>query len=67
MCMIFHKKFFQLVTAPIPLFQTPQKIGLLSLEGFYVFPIVPWACFGMLGHAWACLGMLGFMFYMLHF
>ena len=30
MCMIFHKKIFQLVTAPIPLFQTPQKIGLLN-------------------------------------
>ena len=30
MCMIFHKKFFQWVTAPIPLFQTPQKIGLLK-------------------------------------
>ena len=28
--MIFHKKFFQCVTAPIPLFLTPQKIGLLS-------------------------------------
>ena len=27
--MIFHKNFFQCVTAPIPLFQTPQKIGLL--------------------------------------
>ena len=27
--MIFHKKIFQCVTAPIPLFQTPQKIGLL--------------------------------------
>ena len=27
--MIFHKKIFQWVTAPIPLFQTPQKIGLL--------------------------------------
>ena len=30
MCMIFHKKIFQCVTAPIPLFQTPQKIGLLN-------------------------------------
>ena len=29
MCMIFHKKNFQWVTAPIPLFQTPQKFGLL--------------------------------------
>ena len=29
--MIFHKKNFQCVTAPIPLFQTPQKIGLLSV------------------------------------
>ena len=28
--MIFHKKIFQCVTAPIPLFQTPQKIGLLN-------------------------------------
>ena len=28
--MIFHKKIFQCVTAPIPLFQTPQKIGLLK-------------------------------------
>ena len=27
--MIFHKKIFQCVMAPIPLLQTPQKIGLL--------------------------------------
>ena len=30
MCMIFHKKFFQCVTEPIPLFLTPQIIGLLK-------------------------------------
>ena len=30
MCMIFHKKIFQRVTASIPLFQIPQKIGLLK-------------------------------------
>ena len=29
--MIFHKKIFQCVTAPIPLFLTPQKIGLLKV------------------------------------
>ena len=34
MCMIFHKKIFQCVTAPIPLFQIPQKIGLLILTAF---------------------------------
>ena len=34
MCMIFHKKIFQCVTAPIPLFQTPQKIGLLKQKYF---------------------------------
>ena len=33
--MIFHKNFFQLVTAPIPLFQTPQKIGLFKNK-YYV-------------------------------
>ena len=33
MCMIFHKNFFQRVTAPIPLFQIPQKIGLLNSSG----------------------------------
>ena len=37
MCMIFHKKFFQLVTAPIPLFQTPQKIGLLKEQEIFDF------------------------------
>ena len=31
MCMIFHKKFFQCVTAPRPLFLTPQKTCLLKL------------------------------------
>ena len=31
--MIFHIKIFQCVTAPIPLFQTPQKIGLLKKWG----------------------------------
>ena len=31
MCMIFHKKNFQCVMAPIPLFQTPQKFGLLNI------------------------------------
>ena len=30
MCMIFLKKIFQCVTVPIPLFQTPKKIGLLK-------------------------------------
>ena len=30
MCMIFHKKIFQCVMTPIPLFKTPQKIGLLK-------------------------------------
>ena len=33
--MIFHKKNFQRVTAPIPLFQIPQKVGLLSLCGVF--------------------------------
>ena len=30
MCMIFNKKFFQYVTAPRPLFLTPQKTCLLK-------------------------------------
>ena len=38
MCMIFHKKIFQLVTATIPLFQTPQKIGLLKHFRFLFLP-----------------------------
>ena len=33
--MIFHKNFFQCVIAPIPLFQTPQKIGLLNIKFFF--------------------------------
>ena len=28
--MIFHEKFFQCLAGAIPLFLTPQKIGLLS-------------------------------------
>ena len=28
----FPQKIFQRVTAPIPLFQTPQKIGLLNKQ-----------------------------------
>ena len=31
--MIFHKNYFQCVTAPIPLFLTTQKIGLLMHVG----------------------------------
>ena len=30
MCMIFHKNFFQYVTAPRPLFLTPQKTHLFK-------------------------------------
>ena len=37
--MIFHKKIFQCVTAPIPLFQTPQKIGLLNYPESCIQPI----------------------------
>ena len=29
--MIFHEKFFQCLAGAIPLFLTPQKIGLLSV------------------------------------
>ena len=35
--MIFHKKIFQHVMAPIPLFQTPQKIGLLKEQEIFDF------------------------------
>ena len=31
--MIFHEKFFQCLAGAIPLFLTPQKIGLLNLSG----------------------------------
>ena len=46
--MIFRKKIFQCVTAPIPLFQAPQKIGLLknqtvvdteNLKEKFMFPL----------------------------
>ena len=30
--MIFHEKFFQCLAGAIPLFLTPQKIGLLRLQ-----------------------------------
>ena len=30
--MIFHEKFFQCLAGAIPLFLTPQKIGLLILD-----------------------------------
>ena len=30
-CMIFHEKIFQCVAGAIPLFLTPQKIGLLRI------------------------------------
>ena len=33
--MIFYKKNFQCVMAPIPLFQTPQKIGLLRQNIYF--------------------------------
>ena len=33
-CMIFHEKFFQCLAGAIPLFLTPQKIGLLRLKTF---------------------------------
>ena len=32
--MIFHEKFFQCLAGAIPLFLTPQKIGLLSQPRF---------------------------------
>ena len=45
MCMIFHKKIFQCVTAPIPLFLTPQKIGLLkeiaTCSTFWIWKLTP--------------------------
>ena len=49
--------FFLSFFFPKTFCENQRFLVLLSLEGFYVFPIVPWACFGMLGHAWACLGL----------
>ena len=34
--MIFHEKFFQCLAGAIPLFLTPQKIGLLNCRLFSV-------------------------------
>ena len=40
MCMIFHKKFFQCVTAPRPLFLTPQKTRLLRIGIYYTYVVI---------------------------
>ena len=43
-------------------FENQRILFFLSLEGFYMFPIVVlsgWAWLGMVGRAWAHLGALG--------
>ena len=44
--MIFHEKFFQCLAGAIPLFLTPQKIGLLKVVSSYATPssYMPPAC-----------------------
>ena len=39
--MIFNEKFFQCLAGAIPLFLTPQKIGLLNIIFDYIANLFP--------------------------